>query len=78
MHHISISPKYIEIIMILVHQQNKQLIKIISEEENIDINKLEALITPQHKLFQMLVAISSSESSVSSSDSCSSSSSEVE
>jgi hypothetical protein len=48
---VSISPKYIEIIMLLLHKQNKQLIKIISENEHINIDEL---LPAQNKLLKEL------------------------
>jgi hypothetical protein len=46
---INISPKLSEIIMMLIYKQNSQLIKIIEENEGVDLSKM---IIPSYKIIQ--------------------------
>jgi hypothetical protein len=66
----TIDKKFIEILVMLIHQQNKQLATIIAEKENLPLHIVNLHVPPTYKIKNMLAAqISSSElsSSVSSS-----------
>jgi len=46
--------KFLEIIVLLIHQQNKQLAKIIAEEENMPIHLVEMYVPSTHEIKQLL------------------------
>lgn len=52
----TLDKKFLEIIVMLVHQQNKQLAKIIAEEENLPLHIVEMYVPSTHKIRQLLQA----------------------
>jgi hypothetical protein len=50
----TLDKKLLEIIVLLVHQQNKQLAKIIAEEENMPLHLVEMYVPSTHQIKQLL------------------------
>ena len=67
-----IDKKFLEMLILLIHQQNEQLARIIAEEEGLPLHHVSMHIPSVHKIKQMLGAHTSSSLSSSSSSSSSS------
>ena len=67
----SVHPKFLETLMLLIQKQNRELVEIIAEEENINIFVLQKLVPSQHKIMQTLQDYRSSSSEDSSESSSS-------
>jgi hypothetical protein len=59
----TIDKKFIEILTMLIHNQNKQLAEIIAEEEGLPLHLVNLYVPSTYKIKQMFSHISSSESS---------------
>ena len=55
-----IDKKFLEMLVLLIHQQNKQLAKIIAEEENLPLHLVDMYVPSTHKIMQMLGSYTSS------------------
>ena len=72
----SLDKKFLEMLVLLLHNQNVQLAKIVSDEENLPLHRVISYVPSTHQIKQMLQSYkpnhkSSSEESVSSKDSSS-------
>jgi len=52
----TIDKKMIDFLVMLVHQQNLQLAKIIAEEENLPLHLVNMYVPSTHKIKQMLAS----------------------
>jgi hypothetical protein len=59
----TIDKKFLEMLVMLIHQQNMQLAKIISEEEGLPYHLVCMYVPSTHQIKQMLGAYSSTSSS---------------
>jgi hypothetical protein len=50
----SLDKKFLEMLIMLIHQQNKQLAKIISEEESLPLHLVELYVPSTHNIRQLL------------------------